>query len=87
VSLRTLKVIFGAVTVCFLLASAYIAALVTERQKVLGDITHYNPAWHASQAVSEFMRLERRLDAFNVPGRGVDKDEVELRFEILLSRA
>jgi GGDEF domain-containing protein len=33
------------------------------------------------------MRLERRLDAFNVPGRGVDKAEVELRFEILLSRA
>jgi diguanylate cyclase (GGDEF)-like protein len=87
VSLRTLKVIFGAVTVCFLVASAYIAVLVTERQKVLGDITHYNPAWHASQAVSEFMRLERRLDAFNVQGRGVDKDEVELRFEILLSRA
>jgi hypothetical protein len=45
VSLRTLKVIFGAVTVCFLVASAYIAVLVTERQKVLGDITHYNPAW------------------------------------------
>ncbi|QRM33532.1 bifunctional diguanylate cyclase/phosphodiesterase [Microvirga sp. VF16] len=85
-SLRTLKVIFGAVTVCFLLASAYIAVLVTERQKVLGDITHYNPAWQASQAVAEFMRLERRLDAFNVPGRGVDKGEVELRFEILLSR-
>jgi hypothetical protein len=35
VSLRTLKVIFGAVTVCFLVASAYIAVLVTERQKVL----------------------------------------------------
>ncbi|MBO1907966.1 EAL domain-containing protein [Microvirga sp. 3-52] len=86
-SLRTLKVIFGAVTVCFLLASTYIAVLVAERQKVLGDITHYNPAWHASQAVSEFMRLERRLDAFNVPGRGADKEEVELRFEILLSRA
>ncbi|QRM33454.1 bifunctional diguanylate cyclase/phosphodiesterase [Microvirga sp. VF16] len=85
-SLRTLKVIFGAVTVCFLLASAYIAVLVTERQKVLGDITHYNPAWQASQAVAEFMRLERRLDAFNLPGRGVDKGEVELRFEILLSR-
>ncbi|QRM35574.1 bifunctional diguanylate cyclase/phosphodiesterase [Microvirga sp. VF16] len=85
-SLRTLKVIFGAVTVCFLLASAYIAMLVTERQRVLGDITHYNPAWQASQAVSEFMRLERRLDAFNVPGRGVDKGEVDLRFEILLSR-
>jgi diguanylate cyclase (GGDEF)-like protein len=79
-------VIFGIVTACFLLASAYIAVLVTERQKVLGDITHYNPAWQASQAVSEFMRLERRLDAFNVPGRGVDKAEVELRFEILLSR-
>ncbi|WP_245435672.1 putative bifunctional diguanylate cyclase/phosphodiesterase [Microvirga calopogonii] len=86
-SLRTLKAIFGAVTVCFLVASAYLAVLVTERQKVLEDITHYNPAWQASQAVSEFMRLERRLDAFNVPGRGVDKDEVELRFDILLSRA
>ncbi|QRM32626.1 bifunctional diguanylate cyclase/phosphodiesterase [Microvirga sp. VF16] len=86
-SLRTLKVIFGAVTVCFLLASAYIAVLITERQRLLGDLTHYNPAWQASQAVSEFMRLERRLDAFNVPGRGIDKDEVELRFEILISRA
>jgi diguanylate cyclase (GGDEF)-like protein len=87
VSLRTLKVIFGAVTVFFLVASAYIAVLVAERQRVLGDLTHYNPAWQASQAVAEFMRLERRLDAFNVPGRGVDKAEVELRFEILLSRA
>jgi len=87
VSLRTLKAVFGAVTVCFLVASAYIAVLVTDRQKVLDDITHYNPAWQASQAVSEIMRPERRLDAFNVPGRGVDKDEVELRFDILLSRA
>jgi diguanylate cyclase (GGDEF)-like protein/PAS domain S-box-containing protein len=86
-SLRTLKLVLAVVIASFLLSAAYISALVVERQNALKEISRYNIAWLASQAVSEFSRLEQRLNAFAIPGSGVDKDEVQLRFDILLSRS
>jgi diguanylate cyclase (GGDEF)-like protein len=86
-SLRTFKLVLAVFIGGFILAAAYISVLVTERQGALGKISVYNPAWEAGQAVSEFTRLEHRLAELDDPASGVDKDEVTLRYEILLNRA
>ncbi|MBZ6077186.1 putative bifunctional diguanylate cyclase/phosphodiesterase [Microvirga puerhi] len=86
-SLRILKAILAIVIGCFLLSAAYISSLVVERQEALKQVSRYNTSWLASQAVSEFTRLEQRLSAFSAPDGGVDRSEVELRFDILVSRA
>ncbi|AWM85365.1 bifunctional diguanylate cyclase/phosphodiesterase [Microvirga sp. 17 mud 1-3] len=87
VSLRILKAVLAIVIACFLLSAAYISSLVVERQEALKQVSRYNTSWLASQAVSEFTRLEQRLSAFAAPGGGVDADEVALRYDILVSRA
>lgn len=86
-SLRTFKIVLAVVIGGFLLAGAYISVLVVERQGALRQISVYNPAWEAGQATSEFMRLENRLAEFANTDIGIAKDEVELRYEILLGRA
>jgi len=86
-SLRTLKLVLAVVIASFLLSAAYISVLVVKRQNALKEVSRYNISWLASQAVSEYTRLGQRLNAFAVPGSGVDKDEVQLRYDILLSRA
>ncbi|MCB5174828.1 MULTISPECIES: putative bifunctional diguanylate cyclase/phosphodiesterase [Microvirga] len=86
-SLRTLKLVLAVVIASFLLSAAYISILVIERQNTLKEVSRYNISWLASQAVSEFTRLGQRLNAYEIPGSGVDKDEVVLRYDILLSRA
>ncbi|WP_262029170.1 putative bifunctional diguanylate cyclase/phosphodiesterase [Microvirga sp. Mcv34] len=85
-SLRTFKTVIALVIGGFLIAAIYISVLVVQRQGALRQIGVYNPAWEASQAASEFVRLEHRLSEFERPGSGVDKDEVALRYDILVGR-
>jgi len=86
-SLRTFKTVIAVVIGAFLVAAVYISVLVVQRQGTLRQISLYNPAWEAGQATSEFMRLEHRLANFTNAGSGVDREEVELRYEILRGRA
>ena len=86
-SLRILKFALAVVIGFFLASAAYISSLVVERQNALKEVSRYNTSWLASQAVSEFTRFEHRLSAYRHPNGGVDKDEVQLRFDILLNRA
>jgi diguanylate cyclase (GGDEF)-like protein len=91
--LRTLKPLhslkLGVVIVIggFVLAAAYISALIVLRQEALQQVSRHNAAWEAAQALSEFTRLEHRVAEFGLPVKRVDKDEVKLRYEILLNRA
>jgi diguanylate cyclase (GGDEF)-like protein len=85
-SLRTFKTVIALVIGGFLIAAVYISVLVVQRQGALRQIAVYNPAWEASQASSEFIRLEHRLSEFERPGSGVDKSEVALRYDILAGR-
>jgi diguanylate cyclase (GGDEF)-like protein len=85
-SLRTFKTVIAVIIGGFLIAAIYISVLVVQRQGALRQISVYNPAWEASQAASEFVRLEHRLAEFERPGSGVDKDEVALRYDILAGR-
>jgi PAS domain S-box-containing protein len=71
----------------FLFATtAYVAMLITIRQEALWKTTRYEDPWVVSQALVELTRLEQRVSAFGLPWTGVDKEEVELRFDILQSR-
>ncbi len=71
--------IFAAVTV-------YISLTIVERQHVLREVSRYNIVWASSQALAEFHRLEHRVAAFALGHGGVDKHEVQTRFDILYNR-
>ena len=86
VSLRRAKLLLAIIIGCFVLATGYISMLIVKRQNALQQVSRYNTAWLASQAVAEYTRLEQRIGAFAVPGAGISKDEVERRFDIVLSR-
>ncbi|WP_243369350.1 putative bifunctional diguanylate cyclase/phosphodiesterase [Microvirga solisilvae] len=85
-SLRTLKMVLAVVIAGFIVSAAYISILIVERQEILRHVARYNTPWHAAQAVHEFTRLEQRLSAFLAQDPSVDKDEVGLRYDIVVSR-
>ncbi len=86
-SLRTLKLTFAVIVSCFILSATYISYLIIERQNTLQEVSRYNTAWLASQAVSEFTRLQQALSAFWLLDQGTGKEDIELRVSILLNRA
>ncbi len=85
-SLSTFKTVIAVIIGGFLISGIYISVLVVKRQGALQQISAYNPSWEASQAASEFIRFEHRLSEFERPSSGVDKDEVALRYDILVGR-
>ena len=71
---------------CFVLATGYIAFVIAERQTALQKFARYNDSWAVSQTVAEYLRLQNKLAVFALnPGR-VDRDELQLRLDIMLSR-
>jgi two-component system, cell cycle sensor histidine kinase PleC len=86
ISLARIRAILSLTIVAFAAAAIYIAFTIVERQQALRDASHYNIVWASSQALSEFLLFEHRLAAFDLSAGGVDKDEVQLRFEIMLNR-
>jgi diguanylate cyclase (GGDEF)-like protein len=85
-SLRALKVVAAVAMSSFLLSAAYLSLLMHEQQSALRDISRYSSAWETSQAVSEFLRLEQRLTEFDDPDSSIGREEVELRYDIAVSR-
>ncbi|HDZ73567.1 MAG TPA: EAL domain-containing protein [Aurantimonas coralicida] len=84
--LRLIQALLAVTVGCFVLATAYISHLITERQTALREISRYNIVWSVNQALVEFTRLQQRVAESAVAGSGVDADEVALRVEILLGR-
>lgn len=62
------------------------AYVIAERQAALQKVAGYNNAWSVSQALSEYMRLEHRLGAYQLGVAGVDEDEIRLRLDIMIGR-
>jgi signal transduction histidine kinase len=81
-----IKIFLVVVIALFTVAAASTFLAIVERQTALRQVSRYNVAWLASQAVSELYRFEQRVAARALPGSDVDDDEVRLRYEILLSR-
>ena len=75
-----------AVAGLFAVAAVYTSVLIVERQKALQQVARYNTTWLASQAVVELERLQQRIAAYALPGSGFDREEVQLRLDILANR-
>ena len=85
-SLRVGKIILFAVMCGLSLAALYVSTLTAERHDALRRVSRYNMTWLASQAGTEFVRLEQRVAAAGIAGSKSDADEVQLRLDILANR-
>lgn len=83
IAIRSLLI--GLVIVFFSLA-IYVVVLIREDQNETQQLSNYNIAWITSQASVEITRFSQRLTAFSAGSPDVDEDEVNLRFDILVSR-
>lgn len=79
------SLLIGLVIVFFVLA-IYVIVLIREDQNETQQLSNYNIAWITSQASVEITRFSQRLTAFSAGSPDVDEDEVNLRFDILVSR-
>jgi two-component system, cell cycle sensor histidine kinase PleC len=84
--LDKVRLALWAIIIVLASAAVYISFTVVARQNALQEVSRYNIAWVASQAVNEIARLEERVAAFGLGNGAVDKDEVKLRFEIVQNR-
>src|SRR4051794_23124212 len=84
--IRILKLLLTLVILLFAGATGYISIVIFNREAALEQISRYNIAWLTSQATTEYARLEQRVSAFAMPGSSVDKDEVGLRFDVMVNR-
>lgn len=78
--------ILGVIICCFVVATAYIAYVIAERQTALQKFSRYNDSWAVGQTVSEYMRLEHVLAGYALNLNEDTRDEVRLRLDIMLGR-
>jgi signal transduction histidine kinase len=84
--LSKIRIALALTIAIFAVAATYISFTIFERQNLLREASRYNVVWAASQAVTEFALLEQRVAAFASGAAGVDKDEVQLRLDIMSNR-
>jgi two-component system, cell cycle sensor histidine kinase PleC len=82
--LQGIKAFLAVSITLFTLAGGSVSFAVFEQQKALREVSRYNMVWAVSQAVAEFYRFEERVAAFAADR--ADKDEIDLRFQILRNR-
>lgn len=70
----------------FTAAAIYMSLVIIERQDSLGKVSRYNVAYSASQGINEYLRLRNRIAEYGDPSGGVTRDEIQLRFDILIGR-
>ena len=85
-ALRVIKAALGISLVIFTLVGTSVSFAVFDRQKALREVARYNMVWAVSQSSAEFYRFEQRVAAYAVPDSAIDKDEVQLRFDIVRNR-
>ena len=78
--------ILGVIICCFVVATAYIAYVIAERQTALQKFSRYNDSWAVGQTVSEYMRLEHVLAGYGLTMNEESRDELRLRLDIMLGR-
>ena len=76
-----------AVILVLLISIAVTASvLLVDRQAALQRASRYNLSWLFSQASNEVMRLTEVISASAIPGSTIDRDDVDLRFDIVQNR-
>jgi diguanylate cyclase (GGDEF)-like protein len=83
---RALSPLLAAAGLFLVLAAAHTSRLIVERQDALQRVSRYNSAWLAGQAVSELARLNERIAGHALADGAVDREEVQLRLDILANR-
>ncbi len=86
IQVRWIRIALVAVLVGLTLAAFHTSLLIVERQAALQRVSRYNVTWLASQASTELIRFQERVVEFALPGGEVDKEEVQLRLDILANR-
>jgi signal transduction histidine kinase len=84
--LRAIKLVLAATIAAFAIVGIYLSQTISERQNALREVSRYDLVWAASQAVTEFNRLEFEIAAFAMAGGSVSQDEVRLRLDIMYNR-
>lgn len=83
---RAIRFLLIGLVVVFFALAIYVIVLIREDQNETQQLSNYNIAWITSQASVEITRFEQRLTAFSAGSPDVDENEVNLRFDILVSR-
>jgi len=81
-----LKWLLGMVVAALAVGAIVTSYLIVERQSALQRVSRYNLTWLLSQATNETLRLMELTSAAAVPGANVDKDDVQLRLDVLGNR-
>ena len=81
-----LRHVLGAGAVLFAVAALYISVLIDRRQDELSKASRYDLSWTAAQTVVEIARLGQAIGAYAAsPGLTSDR-EVQMRYDLLVSR-
>jgi signal transduction histidine kinase len=81
-----LKWLVGIILVLLAAAAIMISVLITDRQQALRRVSRYNLSWLLSQAATETIRLVEVMSGVAVPGAKLDRDDVDLRIDIVANR-
>jgi signal transduction histidine kinase len=84
--LRIIKIVLAMTIVAFAIVGVYLSQTISERQNALRDVSRYDLVWAASQAATEFNRLEFEIAAFALADGSASPDEVRLRLDIMYNR-
>ena len=83
---RVVQMVLSVGMITLAVAALYISVLIFQRQEALTQIFRYNIAYSASQGMNELLRFRQRLTAVLVEPPQANRQDVELRYQILRSR-
>ncbi|MEQ9246562.1 MAG: diguanylate cyclase, partial [Nitratireductor sp.] len=83
---RVVQMVLSVGMIALAVAALYISVLIFQRQEALTQIFRYNIAYSASQGMNELLRFRQRLTAVLVEPPQANRQDVELRYQILRSR-
>lgn len=82
-----LKWVLGLMLAFLAIGAITTSVLIVQRQEALQRVSRYNLTWLLSQSTAETLRLVELASAATVPGSSVDRDEVQLRLDVLINRS
>lgn len=82
---RRLKLVLFSTVAVLIAVDLYASVLVVQQQHVMRSISRYSVTWLTSQAASELLRLQSAVGAY-AAGLPIDRDEIQLRLDIVLNR-
>ena len=82
---RPEKIMAGLIVI-FMMMAGYVVVLIAQKQDKISQLSNYNIAWIASQTAVETSKFQNLIVRTIPNSPDADADEIQLRFEILVSR-